>query len=416
MEEYTKRAFTYIKPIEVATGPCKEVVKMGREANLFELPFCYHAIGDGGRYTFHNLTICKDPDTEWINVGQYCCEIYSERRCVVTPYAYTNFVQIYTTKYEARGQSMPVAIALMGDPVYALAATIVPPPGISEFDIAGGLRGAPMELVRCETSDLLVPADAEVVIEGELRPFERLPEGPKIESFGFSVGPRQPLYAIRVNCITHRANPLITVFHMSHWLESSQILVDENLFMGRIPLFKRLGFPSRKGGTEAISRLGNVIVTAIRRSPDPDFFGRIYRQSRAYGAFWVLPYNWFIDEEVPWYKPEEVVEAVFTQADPARDYYRTEPACPTMTISASWMEPEDRAKHFRGGMQKHPHLVVDATTKEEPPLGVRRMWFESAFPEEVQRWVVDNWKRWGFEEEPEWYKGWFDLDVIGMVP
>jgi len=87
-----------------------------------------------------------------------------------------------------------------------------------------------------------------------------------------------------------------------------------------------------------------------------------------------------------------------------------------MTISASWMEPEDRAKHFRGGMQKHPHLVVDATTKEEPPLGVRRMWFESAFPEEVQRWVVDNWKRWGFEEEPEWYKGWFDLDVIGMVP
>jgi 4-hydroxy-3-polyprenylbenzoate decarboxylase len=183
---------TMLKPVEVATGVCKEVIKMGKEANLMEFPFTYHAIGDGGKYIMINAVSIRDPDSDWMNAGNYAIEVFSKNRLVITPYAHTNFVSIYTNKYEARGEAMPVAVIIGGDPAVSMAAGAILPPGVSEYDFAGGMRGNPVEMVRAETSNLLVPANAEMIIEGEIRPYERLPEGPKIEAFGFSVGPRQP--------------------------------------------------------------------------------------------------------------------------------------------------------------------------------------------------------------------------------
>src|SRR3972149_4928921 len=139
----SKAMGTMLKPVEVATGECKEVIMMGAELNLMELPFTYHAIGDGGKYIFNNAVTIKDPDSDWMNTGIYSIEVFSRNRLAITPYEHSNFVALYTNKYQARGNAMPVAVILGGDPAVTMAGGGSLPPGGSEDDVAGGLRQRP---------------------------------------------------------------------------------------------------------------------------------------------------------------------------------------------------------------------------------------------------------------------------------
>jgi 4-hydroxy-3-polyprenylbenzoate decarboxylase len=396
---------TMLRPVEVATGPCKENIKMGKDVNVFEFPITYHAIGDGGRYMLNNCVTVKDPDSEWINTGNYACEVYSRNRIGLTPYAHTNWVMIYTTKYELRNQSMPMAIVLGGDPAVNFAAGSIVPPGITEYDMAGGLRGTPIELVRCETSDLLVPADAEVVIEGEVRPYERLPEGPKIENFGFSVGPRQPAYAMRVGCITHRNNPIIFDIHCALGCGAC-FLQDVNFPNAFYLMQKMAGLPIKFTSMMSPSHMGNVQVYHIYDKLYPGFMHDMFDIGLGNPAMSIFPLQLYVDGDVDFFDMGELQEALHTQTNPLRDWIKTERTFTTMTISCSWMEDEDTEKYFRNMQLAQPRLIADATTKEEPPLGVKTTSFETLYPDELQQWVVENWQRLGFKEETMWKKAW----------
>lgn len=411
IQELSKRMATMLRPVEVSTGPCKEVVKMGKEVNLLDFPFTYHAIGDGGRYIFISASIIKDPDSSWINTGNYAIEVFSKNRLVITPYQHTNFLAIYTNKYQARGQSMPVAVCLGGDPAVTMAAGMILPPGVSEYDIAGGIRGTPMELVKAETSDLIVPANAEVVIEGEIRPYERLPEGPKIEVFGFSVGPRQPFYSIRVHCITYRKNPIIWDLHTA--MGASAVGLQESLaniaFLGQVKTF---GLPFKMGDTLAPTRSGATGIGAVPKKKYPEDYPGYVKS--LYDVFLAMPglggtfgRHAFVDDDVNFLDLGEFFDALFTQVNPARDVTLTQ-RFPVTTLECSWMEEWDRDKNVGPGTILQAKQFFDATTKEEPPLGVRRLNFETVFPEGLQKWVVENWNRLGFQEEPRWNKTWLD--------
>ncbi|MBI2954384.1 MAG: UbiD family decarboxylase [Chloroflexi bacterium] len=408
--ELAPRVTNMLRPVEVATGPCKEVVKKGKEVNLLEFPFTYHAIGDGGRYILCSAATIRDPDSNWINTGNYSIEVYSRNRLVITPYAHTNFLAIYTNKYQARGKSMPVAICLGGDPAVTLSAGMILPPGITEYDLAGGLRGQPMELVRAETSDLLVPAHAEVIIEGEIRPFERLPEGPKIESFGFSVGPRQMFYAIRVHCVTHRHNPIIPDLHTAVCAGGDSL--QETLhYLGHLVQIRMLDLPMKFGASGAPTRSGASARNTVIKTKYPedypgameDLFNKVLGQPALGGPF---SCQTFVDDDVNVLDYSQWYEALFTQTNPARDVIKTAFKYPGQTIESSWMEEEDRAKYVGPGTILSPKTIVDATTKEEPPLGVRRLSFETLFPDDVQDWVLNNWQRLGFSEKPRTNKPW----------
>jgi 4-hydroxy-3-polyprenylbenzoate decarboxylase len=113
-------------------------------------------------------------------------------------------------KYKSRGEEMPVAVVLGWDPTLFIAAST--PVNYPEYEMAGSLRDAPVELVQCETSDLLVPATAEIVVEGHISPdpktFEL--EGPFSEYPGYYGGRKVPKHTIRVECITHRSDPIFT--------------------------------------------------------------------------------------------------------------------------------------------------------------------------------------------------------------
>jgi len=404
-QEFNRQSLNMLKPIEVATGPCKEVIKMGNEVNLLEWPFLYHAIGDGGKYILSNATIIKDPDSEWTNVGDYSIGVYSRSRLVITPYAHSNWVLIYTTKYEMRNNPMPIAIALGGDPAYTLAAGIMAPPGISEADLAGGLRGTPMELVRAETSDLLVPADAEMIIEGEVRPYERLPEGPKIEAFGFSVGPRQPRYAVRVHCITHRSNPILCDVHCTpsgstdSWQRSC-------MGQGHLMIQHQMKMPIKFNFRMHAVCGGHMHAFALKDKPYPGFVQDMMDLAWGIPAFTSPVAHIWTEADVDLFDYDEITEAIHSQTNPVQDWIIIPPSHMSHVLPCCWMEEEDRAKYFTAGSLRAPKMIIDATRKEEPPLGVSRTCFETLFSEELQKWVVDNWKKLGFTEEPVWKKSW----------
>ena len=279
------------------------------------------------------------------------------------------------------------------------------PPGVTEFDLAGGLRGMPIELVRSETSDLLVPADAEVVIEGEVRPYELLPEGPKIENFGFSVGPRQQFYAIRVHCITHRSNPIIADIHCALGTGTC-LLQDVNFPNAFYMVGKMAGLPIKMSNMLSPSHGGNFMFFNIYNKPYPGFMHDMFDAALGNPALSIFPAQIWADGDADTFDYSEIQEAMHTQTNPLRDWIKTERTFATMSISCTWMEDEDTEKYFRGGSLAQPRLIVDATTKEEPPLGVRTTCFETLYPDELQEWVVENWQRLGFKEEAMWKKAW----------
>jgi 2,5-furandicarboxylate decarboxylase 1 len=166
-----------IPPSEVSDAPVQEVVLAGDEADLGVLPITTHNELDAGAYVCSGATIVKDPDTGAHNLGIYRHQVFNERELgyFVNPSHHGNYVRV---RYEELNQPMPVAIAIGHHPAMLLAAAQQTPRIGGEFDLAGGLMGEPMGLVRAKTQDILVPAEAEIVIEGQIDPGHARDEGP----------------------------------------------------------------------------------------------------------------------------------------------------------------------------------------------------------------------------------------------
>ncbi len=201
-----------IDPVKVDTGPVKENIVKGDEVDLYEFPVPKYNLLDGGRYVnTRGCVVTMDPDTKLMNVGVYRGMIGDDKRSIPVLLQRSQHWGIHFSKYEQRHEDMPVAVAYGCDPVLLICgSTAVHHPHCSEYEVAGGLSGEPMELVKCETSDLYVPARAEVVVEGRIStdPSTYQMEGPFGEYTGFYGGLRQPKPTIRVECITYRNKPI----------------------------------------------------------------------------------------------------------------------------------------------------------------------------------------------------------------
>ena len=199
-----------VKPTKVQHGPVKENVISGDKIDLYQFPVPKWNPFDGGRYIMTSASVVTmDPETQLINVGTYRGMI-STKRTISVLLAATQGWGKHFAKYKNRGEEMPVAVVLGWDPTLFMVAST--PVNYPEYEMAGSLRGSPVELVRCETSDLLVPATAEIVIEGRISPdpktFEL--EGPYSEYPGYYGGQKTPKHRIWVECITHRNDPILT--------------------------------------------------------------------------------------------------------------------------------------------------------------------------------------------------------------
>jgi UbiD family decarboxylase len=196
-----------IAPVMVKSGPVKKNKITGKDIDLFQIPVPQWHPLDGGRYinTFFG-TVTKDPDTGINNVGIYRGQILGKNKIGVLLIPMKDWGITYD-KYKAMGKPMPVAFVYGYDPT--LLAVAGSPVNGPEYDLAGGMRGEPIELVKCETSDIDVPAYAEIVIEGTISPDPNTyeVEGPFGEGSGF-YGEARKRPVVEVKCITYRDDPI----------------------------------------------------------------------------------------------------------------------------------------------------------------------------------------------------------------
>ena len=219
-----------IPPTVVPTGPVKDVVLSGGTLDLHQLPQIIHHEGDAGTYLTAAISFAKDPTAETWNCAYNRLMIKSRDTTSIHLTAGKHLWEFHRIA-ESLSRPLPVAFAIGVHPAIALGALAIGSIDEDERAIMGALLGEPLELVKCETSDLLVPAHAELVIEAEILPRERTPEGPFGEFTGYSLGERAR-EVMKVEAITHRAGAMfhdITVAHLDHMLLST-IPMEANLY------------------------------------------------------------------------------------------------------------------------------------------------------------------------------------------
>lgn len=196
-----------VRPVEVsaASAPVKEVILLGADADLTKIPAMWHAEFDPGPYIASGMAIIKDPDTGIRNMSIHRQQIMGPDRTgfLICP---RHALRIYE-KYQARNEPMPVAMVVGAHPAIYYASGFTSSYGLDELEIAGSLIEDPIRLVKCETIDIEVPAEAEMVIEGEILPEGMVEEGPFGEATG-TYAMEGSTEIFRVKAITHRRNPI----------------------------------------------------------------------------------------------------------------------------------------------------------------------------------------------------------------
>ncbi len=189
----------------VAGGPVQSVVRKGADADLTTLPHCIHSEGDAGRYIGAGICMTRDPDSRIRNLAFLRHQVKGPQR--------TGFLVLprhtwrHHQKYEQAGEAMPMAIVIGVHPAYEIATCYTGRMDQDELDLAAVLLEEPVELVKCATIDMEVPAHAEIVIEGRVLPHVREDEGPFGEVTNYTAGQgMNPVF--EVSAITTRPDPI----------------------------------------------------------------------------------------------------------------------------------------------------------------------------------------------------------------
>jgi 2,5-furandicarboxylate decarboxylase 1 len=195
-----------IKPEVAPTAPCKEVVLKDADVDLTRLPLFLHHDRDGHAYTNDNLVVTQDPDTKVIDWGVYRSMFRTKNEKMFDMTCTSHRGRLNGLKYQARGENMPVAIVIGGPTLDKLACLAGVPPETPDFEVLGSFYGAAAKLVKCETNDLLVPANAEIVLEGEVVTTEGWvhDEGPYGEFTGMYGGGLKHNPRVVIRCMTYR--------------------------------------------------------------------------------------------------------------------------------------------------------------------------------------------------------------------
>ena len=195
------------QPRTVRNAPCQEVVLQGEDVDLFKFPILKCWPLDGGRYITLPLVITKDPETGVQNYGIYRMQVFDSRTTGMHWQTHKVGAHHYRVSEAREAEKLEVAVALGGDPATIWTGSAPLPPDVDEMVLAGFIREEAVELVPARTVDLLVPAHAEIIIEGYVTPGEERLEGPFGDHTGY-YSMEDPYPVFHVTTITHRRNPI----------------------------------------------------------------------------------------------------------------------------------------------------------------------------------------------------------------
>src|SRR5438093_3457360 len=203
--EYARRLKEYFKPVVVADPPFRHRVLTGRDVDLESLPVPRSFPGDAGPYLTAGRLVARDPATGVETEGYHRFQLKGRDRMGVSLHSRRRMFE-YQRRAEAKGRALPCAIVLGLHPLVSMGSLAYPPPDVGKFEVVGGLLGEPLEVAPCATIDLHVPAAAEIVIEGEILPNVREPEGPFGEFTGY-VSRRSTEHVFVATAIAMRERP-----------------------------------------------------------------------------------------------------------------------------------------------------------------------------------------------------------------
>ncbi len=209
MELTTK---SMVKPVFVDKPPVMENVVTGDDIDLNKFPSPWFYPDDGGRFFGTSaFMVTKDPDTGWTNLGTYRAQVLG-KDILGSQIIKGKHGDMHMKKYQARGELMPAAYVVGCDPVLFLASSTLVSAGTDEYDVAGSLRGRPVEVFKSDLTGLTYPANAEIIAEGFVDPNELMDEGPFGEYTGYYSGNKgkdYPKPVLRVKRILFRNKPIM---------------------------------------------------------------------------------------------------------------------------------------------------------------------------------------------------------------
>jgi 4-hydroxy-3-polyprenylbenzoate decarboxylase len=366
-------------PQRVSSGPCKEVVRK-QDFSLSDYPILQCWPQDGGRYITLPMVFSRNPDTGKRNCGCYRMQIYDDRTAGMHWQTHKQGAEHYrrVAKTGARTR-MDVAVAIGADPATMYSAILPLPPDLDEMMISGFIRGKPVEMVQCETSDLEVPANSEIVLEGYVEIGELRSEGPFGDHTGFySLADDYPVF--HVNCVTQRKHPIYATTIVGP-------PPMEDYYMGKaierifLPLM-RLQLPEvRDICMPAEGIFHNLILVAIRKSY-PGHARKVMHAIWGTGQAMFSKCIVVVDEEVDVQNVREVAWKALNNIDPQRDIEFV-------------LGPVDSLDHASRLVNFGSKMGVDATRKW-PGEGFTRPWPDVIrMSPEVKSRVDELWKKAG---------------------
>ena len=366
-------------PRTVRKGSCQEVVKTGAQVRLSEFPVLTTWPEDGGPFITFGMSHVRYKDGRR-NMGLYRLQVYDERTLGF-------HTQLHHDGARARhgyaaGERMPVAVAFGGDPALLYAATAPLPPFLSEVLFTGFLRNAGVEMVKCVSNDLEVPADSEIVIEGWVDPAELRREGPFGDHTGYySLADDYPV--LHVEAITHRASPVYPATIVGRPPQEDAWLgyATERIFL---PLLRMVLPEIRDMHLPAAGAFHNLVVLSMRK----DYPGH---PQKVMNAIWGTGQIMFtkgvviVDADIDPHDLNEVLFRLTSNVDPRRDILFSE-------------GPLDVLDHSSDRFAFGSKVGIDATRKNQPFDGFPREWpRDLLFPEQILDRIGRRWKDFGLE-------------------
>jgi 4-hydroxy-3-polyprenylbenzoate decarboxylase len=394
-------------PKTVATGPCKEVIRRDNiDLNWFPILQCWPQ--DAGRFITLPCVVTRDPNTSKRNLGMYRMQVYDGQTTGMHWQRQKIGAEHYRERMRAASAQaadspasarvdimarssggsvlvagerpagrMDVAVAIGTDPAVTFSAIVPAPPDVEEYLIAGFLRQKPVELVRCETVDLEVPANSEIVLEGYVNLDELRTEGPFGDHTGFySLEDEYPVF--HITCITHRKDPIYatTIVGKPPMEDARMGTAVARIFLPMmkltIPELVDVNLP-----VEAVFH--NLMIVSIRKS----YPGQA---RKVMNAIWSLGQAMFtkcvivVDEDVDVHNLAEVVLRVTNNIDPERDIQFT-------------LGPVDSLDHAARLPNYGSKMGIDATRKW-PSEGFTRPWPSEIVMDARTKAAVDaKWKQ-----------------------
>jgi 4-hydroxy-3-polyprenylbenzoate decarboxylase len=363
----------HARPKHVADGPCKEEIHRFNDSfSLNDLPILVCWPKDGGRFVTLPMVYTKDPDTGERNVGMYRMQIFDGQTTGMHWQVHKVGAR-HGRRYYQRNERMPVAVCLGGDPAYTLAATAPLPDGLDEVLFAGFIRKKSVELVRCETVDLEVPADVDFVLEGYVQPGELRDEGPFGDHTGFYTA-TDPYPVFHLTAITHKKDAVYpaTIVGMppmeDFYLGDASVRIFLPVFKMNFPEIVDMALPA-----EGVFH--NLVFVSIRKQYPYQAY-KIMHGLWGMGQMMFSKYIVVVDEDCDVHNTSEVLFRLCANTDPQRD---------TTFIK----NPSDSLDHAPSVANIGSHMGFDATRKlaEE---GYPREWPELARMDETVRAKVDE--------------------------